>query len=151
MRMKSKKLKRWNLPAYGVKLDCIKAKPYPILFGILIFGAALITLNQKVLGIAILVLACYQIGVNNNQVLCEFFDRYVVFYSSHDPDSCYILFWQDVAQWHYQSGFMQDTLYVLLKDGTKLDFSSLSRRKIELYFRKYAADLETSSLIKPHT
>ncbi len=149
MRMKSKKLKRWNLPAYGEKLDCIKAKPYPILFGFLVFGAGLISLNQKVIGIAILVLACYQISINNNQVLCEFYDRYVVFYNSQDSDDCYILFWQDVAQWQYQRGWMQDTLHVLLKDGTKLDFTSLSRRKVEHYFRTYAAELEMP-LIKTH-
>lgn len=142
MRMKSKNLKRWNLPPYGVKLDCIKSKPYPVLIVILFLGVALITFQQKVIGIAVLVLACYQLGVGNNSVLCEFYDRYVVFYSSHDPDGCYILFWQDVAGWRYQSGLMQDTLYVLLKDGTKLEFPSLSRRKVELYFRKYAPDVE---------
>ena len=58
MRMKSKYLKRWNLPPYGVKLDSIKSKPYPVLIAILFLGAALISLNQKVIGIAILVLAC---------------------------------------------------------------------------------------------
>ena len=79
MRMKSKYLKRWNLPPYGVKLDSIKSKPYPVLIAILFLGAALISLNQKVIGIAILVLACYQLGIGNNSVLCEFYDRYVVF------------------------------------------------------------------------
>lgn len=143
MRMKSKYLKRWNLPPYGVKLDSIKSKPYPVLIAILFLGAALISLNQKVIGIAILVLACYQLGIGNNSVLCEFYDRYVVFYSTQDPDGCYILFWQDVSKWQYQCGLMQDTLRVLLKDGSKIEFSSLSRRKVEQYFRKYVPDVET--------
>ena len=38
---------------------------------------------------------------------------------------------------------MQDTLRVLLKDGSKVEFSSLSRRKVEQYFRKYVPDVET--------
>ena len=133
MRMKSKYLKRWNLPPYGVKLDSIKSKPYPVLIAILFLGAALISLNQKVIGIAILVLACYQLGIGNNSVLCEFYDRYVVFYSTQDPDGCYILFWQDVAKWQYQCGLMQDTLRVLLKDGSKVEFSSLSPGLRHLY------------------
>lgn len=142
MRMKSKKLKRWNLPAYGEKLDCVKSKPYSILIMIVLIGLALISIDQKVIGIAIIVLACYQIGFANNQVLCEFYDHYVVFYKTQEPDECFILFWQDVAKWQYRCGWMQDELHVILKDGTTMDFCSLSRRKIERYFRKYVPDVE---------
>lgn len=142
MRIKSKHLKKWNLPGYGTKLDCVKSKPYPFLFAFLAASVILFSLNQKVIGIALLALTCYQLGVGNNSTICEFFDRYVVFYDAQDHDGCYILFWQDVAQWQYCCGIFRDTLSVTLRDGTSLTFNSLSRRKIEHYFRQYVPDVE---------
>ena len=66
----------------------------------------------------------------------------MVFYDAQDHDGCYILFWQDVAQWQYCCGIFRDTLSVTLRDGTSLTFNSLSRRKIEHYFRQYVPDVE---------
>lgn len=72
MRIKSKHLKKWNLPGYGTKLDCVKSKPYPVLFAFLAASVILFSLNQKVIGIALLALTCYQLGVGNNSTICEF-------------------------------------------------------------------------------
>ena len=67
-----------------------------------------------------------------------------MFYSPKEPDDCYILFWEDVAEWKYHSGVTHDTLHVLLKDGQVLDFSSLSRRKTEHFFRRFVPQLKSS-------
>ena len=144
MQLKSKILKKWNLPSYGVRLGKITSKPYPILIAFLGGGVILILVRQPVFGIAVCALSFYQLCIGHNDSLCEFYDQYVVFYSPKEPDDCYIMFWEDVAEWKYHSGVTHDTLHVLLKDGQVLDFSSLSRRKTEHFFRRFVPQLKSS-------
>ena len=50
MQLKSKILKKWNLPSYGVRLGKITSKPYPILIAFLGGGVILILVRQPVFG-----------------------------------------------------------------------------------------------------
>lgn len=149
MQMKSKMLKKWNLPSYGKKLDQITSKPYLFLLLLALCGVVLFLWGHAVIGVVVVVTAGYQFCVGQNLILCEFYDQYAVFYPEAGSDECFLLFWEDVAGWQYQSGWMHDTLKILLKDGNSVEFASLCRRKMEHYFRQ-CAHIEPSPVPKQH-
>ena len=71
MQLKSKILKKWNLPSYGVRLGKITSKPYPILIAFLGGGVILILVRQPVFGIAVCALSFYQLCIGRNDSLCR--------------------------------------------------------------------------------
>lgn len=142
MNIKSKNLKIRNLPKNNKRIDKINSKPYLALIIFLVSGIAIFSVSYLI-GLLICALCLYNLCFIRNMILTEFFDDYAVFYNTQKKDECFILFWQDIAKWKFQKQRSDlDILEVHLKDGRKVTFQCVSKRKTLNHFHKYSKATE---------
>lgn len=138
--MKTKEIKRYNLPVDRTIIKRIDAKPYELL-AILVFIALVISLNDHwyfgggfaFFGILIFV-------VMPNRLLIEFTDEYLVLYNHVNSADCMIVYYDDVVSWRYNVGFKEDELIITLSDGSTQKIEAFSKLTFELAMNKFLKD-----------
>lgn len=146
MSVHSKVLKVHNLPKQGKKIGQVKAKPYLFIMVCLCFGICLLYTSCYLIGVMVVMLFAYNLLFVKDMVLAEFYDEYVVFYLDQNKDECYLLFWEDIAQWGItKHKHTLDTLDIMLKNQKCISFKCLHKRKIEKYFLMYVEKLKKES------
>ena len=126
------------------KIGQVNAKPYLFIIFCLCMGICLLYTSYYLLGVMIVMLFAFNLLFVRDMVLAEFYDEYVVFYLDQNKDECYLLFWEDIEQWHITKHKRTlDTLDIILKNQKSISFKCLHKRKIEKFFETYVASLQS--------
>ena len=144
--MKSKELKVYNLP-YDRKIEAsIDAKPYELIFIIVVVGVILsILLKVTFSGIALVLLGVFGLSFLPKHVLLEFSNEYVVIYNRANHNECVMVYYEDIQSWRYIKGNSFDELELTLINGSKESVEAFSKITFEGAMNKYIPDKKAKS------
>lgn len=151
MNVKSKILKIRNLPCNETRLDTISSKPYAFICVILALGILLLCSSYYLIGAVVSIFSAYYLLAVKNVKLVEFYENYAVFYLNNGKEECFVMFWEDVAQWEISGNRMDlDTLNVMLKNNQSISIRCVQRKKIEKFFQMHTCLKKTNAVTKQH-
>lgn len=138
MLVKSKSLKRRNLPKGNNALAKINLRPN-LLFQIILASAVILMIqNNLIIGLGLLGFSGYNLFFTKNKYVVEFYDEYVVFQLDNFEDEVYIVFYSEIESWQYhQLNKGIDSVEVQLVNLDKLTFNSYDRRNMKRYMKKF--------------
>ena len=143
MDIRSKKLKTRNLPEPREAIDQINAKPYVFLILFLFIGLYMFFTSNYLMGIFMMAIFLYYLIFIKNKVVTEFYEDYIVFYNEKEMEECYIVFYAEIKSWVYLPGrFDTDRVEITFKDGKRVAFDSLSKRKMKRYLDQRVGEME---------
>ena len=134
--MKTKEIKVYNLPEDRLINETIDAKPYLLITLIIIFGLFLMGedltsgLTVALFGVAILLFM-------PRRTLIEFYDDYLILYNKANHYFCTMVYYEDVASWHYSYGITVDELLIELNDGNVLSIEGFNKMLFEGNMNRY--------------
>lgn len=143
--MKSKELKSHNLPSDDILVSSIDAKPN-ILFILLIivaiffyFTSVPVFYSTSLIIISIIVLLFMP-----RVTLMEFFQDYLVMYNKADKNTCVLIYYDEVASWHYSWSTSRDYLYIELEDGSVEKIEAFSKTLFEANMNRFLKEKKKS-------
>lgn len=138
--MNSKEIKSYNLPASHHPVQVIDAKPYSILFFLLVIGAALSLYSGLMYGFALLILGAMVFVMLPRRILLEFCDDYMVMYNRPSNNECMMVYYCDIERWKYQKGIYYDELVIDLVDGSHETIEAFSKSTFEFALEQHVPD-----------
>ncbi len=136
--MRSKELKTYNLPTDSYFVSEINAKPTIIFLVLILVGIlSFFTSIPKIYGITLLYLGFVGISLMPRVVLIEFYNDYLVLYNKADKNTCELIYYDEVASWHYSRGTTRDYLYIDLIDGTQEKIEAFSKTIFEVTLSRF--------------
>ena len=142
MDIRSKKLKTRNLPEPREAIDQINAKPYVFIALFLFIGLYMFFMTSYLWGVFMIAIFLYYLVFVKNKILTEFYEDYIVFYNDKDEEECYIVFYNEIKSWSYEVGrFATDTVQITFKDGKRIAFDCLSKRKMKRYLNEHVGEM----------
>lgn len=119
--MKSQVIRCRNLPKDPkVYEKIVNVKPIGLLL-VTLFSGAIITLLKPylaVMGISMIVLSLFCLIVMPDKELCRFTKEYLVLYNRHNKEECTLVYWDEIAAWHYEWYKTYDQVVLDLIDGS---------------------------------
>ena len=146
--MKSKELKKYNLPEDRVCLAMIDAKPNLLIVTMFVVGLLFSVLKSYVWGISFVLFSLVTAVVLPNRILIEFYDEYLVLYNHANKRDCEIIYYEDVVKWKYDSGLSYDTLSITLVDDSVHEVDGFSKITFESLMNRFLK--EKKEKIKKH-
>ena len=139
--MKSIEIKQYNLPQDRFLVDRIDAKPN-YLFGLLIiFGIFLLGYNTASLfGFIVIAFGVACIVFMPNVVLMEFYDNYLVMFNKANKNTCFLVYYNEVASWYYSWSANKDFLNIELIDGSVIKIEAFSKPLFESKMNRFLKD-----------
>lgn len=138
--MKSKEIKRYNLPSDRVVTRTIDAKPYELLLVFVLIGMYITFYNQWYYGGIFTLLGFLILFILPKRVLVEFTNTYMILYSKVNSPDCMMVYYEEVASWIYHVGLYKDELQINLIDGTTQTVEGFSKFTFELEMNRYMGD-----------
>ncbi len=139
--MKSKELKTYNLPSENVLIAQIDAKP-TFLFVILIcLGIASLSFKMDpIYGSILITFSLIALIYMPKVILMEFYSDYLVMYNKADKDNCVLIYYDEIASWHYVWGANRDYLCIELSDGSEEIIEAFSKSLFEGNMNRFLKD-----------
>ena len=139
--MKSKELKTYNLPMDNTLIAQIDAKP-TFLFVILIcLGILSLTFKMDpIYGAIMISFSLIALIYLHKVVLLEFYTDYLVMYNKADKDNCVVVYYDEIASWHYAWGANRDYLCIELSDGNEEIIEAFSKSLFEGNMNRFLKD-----------
>ncbi|MDO4501328.1 MAG: hypothetical protein Q4B60_08695 [Erysipelotrichaceae bacterium] len=138
--MKSKELKKYNLPEDRILLGIIDAKPNAILFVSFFIGLIFLLFKQYVWGAIICGYAMMLMTFLPGKVLVEFYEEYLVLYNHANKNDCDMIYYDEVVKWRYNYGISYDELTITLIDDSNRSVDGFSRVEYETKMNRFLKD-----------
>lgn len=135
--MKTKEIKRYNLPNERIVLSRIDAKPYELIVLIILVGVFVTYRSQWLYGGFFALLSIIILIVLPSCLLIEFTKDYLIIYNKGNSADCYIVYYEDIVTWRYMGGFKEDELVINLVDGSSLKLEAFSKILFEREMNKF--------------
>ena len=138
--MKSKELKKYNLPEDRILLGLIDAKPNTFLFLIFLIGLALVATAHYTVGAFITGVSAMAFMVLPRRILVEFYENYLVLYNHAGKNDCEMIYYEDVVKWRYNYGISYDELQIILTDNSTHTIDAYSKVEYEALMNRFLKD-----------
>lgn len=138
--MKSKEIKRYNLPEDRILLGIIDAKPDTYLLIFFFIGLIFLLLKEYTIAIIFLSISILSLIFLPKRVLIEFYDSYLVLYNHASKNDCEIIYYNEVTKWRYNYGVSYDELQLLLIDDSMHSVDGFSRIVYESQMNRFLKD-----------
>lgn len=138
--MKSKELKRYNLPEDRILLALIDAKPNATIAVLALIGFILVMLKQYTWGVSLILFSFLLGGFLPRRILIEFYNEYLVLFNHANRNDCEIIYYEDVVKWRYVSGLSYDTLSISLVDDSVHTIDGFSKIAFETQMNRFLKD-----------
>ncbi len=138
--IKSKELKRYNLPEDRILLGVIDAKPNSTLFILFIIGMFLIVIKAYIYGTALISISVLSFLFLPKKEMIEFYDEYLVLYNHANRNVCEMIYYSDVLKWKYNSGVYYDDLEIVLSDESTHTIDGFSKVEYETLLNRFLKD-----------
>ncbi len=139
--MKSKELKTYNLPEDNPVIAEIDAKPNFLFWILILMGLfSFLTSFPKVYGIILIGFSLCALIYMPRVVLMEFFQDYLVAFNKADKNNCVLIYYEDIASWHYSRGASRDYLCIELVNGTTEQIEAFSKSVFESNMNRFLKD-----------
>ena len=120
--IKSKELKRYNLPEDRILLGVVDAKPNGSLFVIFLFGMFLIVAKIYIYGILTASVCMLAFLFLPKRVMIEFYGQYLVLYNHANKNDCEMIYYDDL-----EITLVDDSTHTI--DGfSKVEYETLMNR-----------------------
>jgi hypothetical protein len=73
-------------------------------------------------------------------ILMEFYSDYLVMYNKADKDNCVLIYYDEIASWHYVWGANRDYLCIELSDGSEEIIEAFSKSLFEGNMNRFLKD-----------
>lgn len=140
IKVKSKELKKYNLPEERVLLEVIDAKPNGLLFGVFLIGLFFIPFKEYAWGLLIVSLSVLMIIFLPGKVLVEFYKDYLVLYNHASKNVCEMIYYEEVVKWRYSYGVRYDELAIVLIDDSVHSVDGFSIVEFERKMNRFLKD-----------
>lgn len=134
--MKTKEIKVYNLPEDRVINESIDAKPYLLIVIVIIFGLFLMG-EDFASGLTVAIFGAAVLLLMPRSTLIEFYDDYLILYNKANHNFCTMVYYEDVASWHYSYGITVDELLIELEDGNVLSVEGFNKMLFESNMNRY--------------
>lgn len=138
--MKTKEIKRYNLPNERMIIKKIDAKPYELFIVFFLISILLVVNTTWYYGGGLALMIVIVFLIMPNRILIEFTNEFLVLYNKGNSSDCYIVYYEDVVSWKYNVGFKDDNLAISLIDGTTLKIEAFSKIQFEHYMNRFLKD-----------
>lgn len=138
--IKSKELKRYNLPEDRILLGIVDAKPNGSLFVIFMFGMILIVAKAYIYGILTASVCVLAFLFLPRRIMIEFYGQYLVLYNHANKNDCEMIYYDDVLKWKYNSGVYYDDLEITLVDDSVHIIDGFSKVEYETLMNRFLKD-----------
>ena len=138
--MKSKELKKYNLPEDRILLGLIDAKPNTFLFLFFLIGLALVATTHYTVGAFITGVSTMAFMVLPRRILIEFYENYLVLYNHAGKNDCEMIYYEDVVKWRYNYGISYDELQIILTDNSTHTIDAYSKVEYETLMNRFLKD-----------
>lgn len=135
--MKTKEIKRYNLPNERIVLSRIDAKPYELIILVILVAVFVAYRSQWLYGSFFALLSIIILIVLPSRLLIEFTNDYLIIYNKGNSADCYIVYYEDIVSWKYIGGFKEDELIINLVDGTSLELEAFSKIRFEREMNRF--------------
>lgn len=120
--------------------EALDAKPYILLYSMFLFGIIMVLFAKYTFGVSIIFFSAACIIFLPQRVLIEFYDEYMVAYNKASKDDCTLIYYEDVSSWYYKFNVYQDSLEIILTDGSIQKIPGYSKTVYESIMNKYLKD-----------
>ena len=139
--MRSKELKTYNLPAEDVLISSINAKPNFLFCLLIILGIMSYFLDIPFFyGATLIGLSLVVLIFTPKVTMMEFYQNYLVMYNKADRNSCVLIYYDEVASWHYTWSTNRDYLNIELEDGSVERIEAFSKTLFESNMNRFLKD-----------
>lgn len=138
--MKSKELKKYNLPEDRILLGVIDAKPNTYLFLFFLMGLVFVATTHYALGVFMTGVSAMAFVLLPRRVMIEFYDNYLVLYNHAGKNDCEMIYYEDVVKWRYNYGISYDELQIVLTDNSTHVIDAYSRVEYETLMNRFLKD-----------
>jgi|GEM_PF-5804432 len=139
--MKSKVLKRFNLPSERNIVYRLDAKPYWLLFIISIIGLALcLSSKWRIFGVSLCFASIFFYMLTPSRYLVEFCDEYMIIYHRLNKTECALIYYDEILTYDFVKGRDFDRLEITLSDDRTYSVPIFKKYKINKLLNKYAPD-----------
>lgn len=142
--MKSKELKIYNIPRENPPLMTMTIKPRKLLIIILWCSIAVFCLSQtySMVGLVSCAICMFALVAMPDRTLLDIYESMLVIYDSHQMDSCFCIYWEELLTWQYIRSQQGDHLRVELIDGQHVECDIYRSHKLFYYLNTFAKGKE---------
>ncbi len=143
--MKSKELKKYNLPEDRILLGVIDAKPTWYLFVVFLIGMFLCVFREYMIGLFVSSIVTLALIFLPKRVMIEFYEDYLVLYNHASKNDCEMIYYEDIVKWRYNYGINYDDLEIILTDDSTHIIDGYSRVEYETMMNRFLKDKKDKS------